>query len=459
MTIIRKLSDSPVTRWFILVLVSFTMLGGYLLTDIMAPLKPVLERELGWSSTDYGMFSGAFSWFNVFMLMIIFGGLVLDRFGIRFTGLASCIIMITGCTIKYLAISGILPVEGVILGINKQVMLASLGFALFGVGSETVNIVVTKVIAKWFKGKEIALAMGLQVAVARVGTMMALMFSLPVAEYFGTVKNGVLDYNESMPVLICLLILCIGMLGFFVYTFYDRKLDKQKDEDNGSVNKETFRLADVLVIFRNRSFWLIAFLCAFFYAAVLPYLKYATDLMINKYGVSESLAGTIPALLPIGTLIMTPVFGIVYDRKGYGASMMIIGAFILVMVHVLFALPILNYWWFATLLMILLGVAFSLVPSAMWPSIPKIIDEKQLGTAYSLIFWVQNWGLMGVPVLIGWVLDRYCRTEINGVVSYDYMLPMLLFAMFGAVALAFAFYLKHESKKRGYGLEKPNMVQ
>ena len=455
----HKISDSASVRWTVMILVSFTMMCGYILTDVMAPLKGVLESELGWNSSDYGIFSGAYGYLNVFLLMIIFGGLILDKFGIRFTGLTSALLMIIGTAIKYLAIEGILPTEGAILGIKMQVVLASLGFAIFGVGCEIMNITVTKIIVKWFKGKEIALALGLQVAIARIGTIMALMFAMPIAEYFGVMENGrLVDYNQSMPILMCLLFLCIGFIGFVGYTFYDKKLDAQAGAENNADDEEQFKVSDVSKVVKNRGFWLIAIICVFFYSAVFPFLKYATDLMINKYNVEPSLAGIIPSILPFGTMVLTPFFGMMYDRKGYGASIMIFGSLLLVLVHLFFALPVLNYWWFATILMFILGAAFSLVPSAMWPSVPKIIEEKQLGTAYALIFWVQNWGLMGFPLLIGWILDKYCITSVTGEsVRYNYTLPMVVFAVLGVVAMLFAVLLKRIDKKNGYGLEEPNI--
>ena len=203
-------------------------------------------------------------------------------------------------------------------------------------------------------------------------------------------------------------------------------------------------------------------MCVLFYSAVFPFLKYATDLMVQKFGVDPELAGIIPSMLPFGTMILTPFFGNLYDRKGKGATIMIIGAILLIFVHSMFAIPFINHWVLAIALIIILGIGFSLVPSAMWPSVPKIIPEKQLGTAYALIFWVQNWGLMGVPALIGWVLDTYCITGnkmVDGVnvTSYNYTLPMVIFTCLGFLALLFAFLLKAEDKKKGYGLELPNI--
>ncbi len=446
----RKLSDSKAARWTALAIVAFTMLCGYFLTDVMSPLKPMLEEELAWTSTDFGIFTSAYGWFNVFFLMLIFGGMILDKMGVRFTGMGACCLMLIGCAIKYAAVAGYIGAEGTIFGWKSQVALASLGYAIFGVGVEIAGITVSKVIVKWFKGKELALAMGLEMATARIGTMLAMAVTVPFAKYFQSV---------SAPVLLCLIMLCIGTISYMVYIVMDRKLEASMSAEEEE-KEEPFRMSDVFLIIKNKGFWLIALLCVLFYSAVFPFIKYATDLMVNKYHVEQELAGFIPSLLPLGTLFLTPFFGNLYDRKGKGATIMIIGAIMLIGVHLLFALPILNEWWFATLVMIVLGIAFSLVPSAMWPSVPKIIPEKQLGTAYALIFWVQNWGLMGVPALIGWVLDTYCKLDTtNGGPAYDYTLPMVIFCCFGIVALFIALMLKREDKKKGYGLELPNIKQ
>lgn len=391
----QTLRDSAVARWTALAVVAFTMLCGYFLTDVMAPLKPMLEKELLWSNSEYGIFTSAYGWFNVFLLMLIFGGIILDKMGVRFTGVGACSLMLVGCAIKYGAVSGYIPLEGVIAGMKAQVAVAAFGYAIFGVGVEVAGITVSKIIVKWFKGKEMALAMGLEMATARLGTMLAMSVTVPIAKAFG---------NISAPILLCLIMLCIGLIAFVVYTVMDKKLEASIGGEEEQ-EEEAFSMKDILMIIKNKGFWLIALLCVLFYSAVFPFLKYAADLMVNKYSVDPEFAGIIPSLLPLGTLFLTPFFGNLYDRKGKGATIMIIGAFMLIGVHLLFTLPLLNTWWFATLIMVTLGVAFSLVPSAMWPSVPKIIPEKQLGTAYALIFWVQNWGLMGVPLLIGVVLD------------------------------------------------------
>lgn len=450
----KTLRDSAAARWGALSLVSLTMLCGYFLTDVMAPLKPMLEESLAWTSIDYGLFTSAYGWFNVFFLMLIFGGMILDKMGVRFTGLASCLIMVVGCFLKYYAVAHISPdseglgfLPATIFGLRLQVAFASLGYALFGVGVEIAGITVSKIIVKWFKGKEMALAMGMQMATARLGTMLAMWITLPFAVYF---------QNVAAPLLLACILLCVGLISFIVYVVMDTRLDKQLEEE-GAEPEEPFKISDIREIASNPGFWLIAILCVLFYSSVFPFLKYATDLMINKYAVEPQMAGIIPGLLPLGTLFLTPFFGGLYDRKGKGATIMVIGAVMLIFVHFLFALPLLNYWWFATIIMLVLGVAFSLVPSAMWPSVPKIIPERQLGTAYALIFWVQNWGLMGVPALIGYVLEKYGKLGGEGQPAYDYTWPMIIFTGFGVLALFVALLLRRENRIKGYGLEEPNI--
>ncbi len=456
---IRKtLAESKAARWTALGVVAFTMLCGYYLTDVMAPLKTMLEQQLSWSSSEYGTFTGAYGWFNVFLIMLILGGIILDKMGVRFTGKMATLLMVAGTAIKYWAVSTNMFDGQMLFGIKTQVLVAALGFALFGVGVETAGITVSKIIVKWFRGKELALAMGLEMATARLGTMLALQTSAPIAKALGHV---------SMPILIALILLCIGMIAFFIYCGMDKRLDAsiaEADKDLVREPEESFKLKDIGFILKNRGWWYIAILCVLFYSAVFPFLKYASDLMVNKFGVDPATAGTIPSLLPLGTMVLTPFFGNLYDRKGKGATIMIIGAILLIFVHTMFSIPVFNKPWQAVMLIIILGIGFSLVPSAMWPSVPKIIPMKQLGTAYALIFWVQNWGLMGVPMLIGWVLDKYCITGtrmIDGisVPTYNYQIPMMIFTSLGLLAIVFGFLLKAEDKKKGYGLEMPNIVK
>jgi len=448
-----SLRDSKAARWTALAIISITMFAGYMLTDIMSPLKPMLESQFHWSSTEYGVFTSAYGWLNVFFLMLIFGGIILDKMGVRFTGLMSSGIMVIGASIKYYAISTTFAPDAMIFGLKMQVAIASAGFAIFGVGVEIAGITVSKIIVKWFKGHEMALAMGMQMAVARLGTLLAMAAPVPIANYF--------NKSISAPIAFTLVLLVIGFIAFFVYTFMDKKLDAS----NASLNpapEDPFKFSDIGLIMKNKGFWLIAFLCVLFYSSVFPFLKYAADLMVNKYNVPVDTAGLIPSLLPLGTLFLTPLFGSIYDKKGKGATIMIIGSFMLVVIHGIFSLPVFNHWLLAVALVILLGVALSLVPSAMWPSVAKIIPEKQLGTAYSLIFWIQNWGLMGVPLLIGIVLDKAnpgvsdAKAAGESIV-YDYTQPMMIFALFGILAVLVAYMLRREDRVKGYGLEKPNI--
>jgi MFS family permease len=451
----ETLRDSKLARWMALGIVSITMFAGYFLADAMSPLKPMLEAQLHWTSAEYGIFTSAYGWLNVFFFFLIIGGIILDKMGLRFTGIMSASIMTLGAGLKYYAIATRFAPGATIFGLNSQVAIAAAGFAIFAVGVEIAGITVSKIIVKWFKGYEIALAMGMQMAVARIGTMMAMAAPVPIATYFKSV---------SAPLLFALILLVIGLLAFFVYNVMDRRLDKSIAESGEREEETPFSLSDIKMIVINKGFWLIALLCVLFYSAVFPFLKYAADLMVNKYGIPPATAGLIPSLLPLGTLFLTPLFGAYYDKKGKGATIMIIGASMLVFIHGAFSLPFFEHWVVAIVLVMLLGVALSLVPSAMWPSVPKIIPEKQLGTAYSLIFWVQNWGLMGVPFIIGIVLDKYCITGAvteNGLTrpTYDYTLPMLIFAIVGVLAVVVALLLKREDKIKGYGLEQPNIVK
>ena len=461
MVLKQTLRDSRAARWTALIIVSFTMMWGYFLTDAMSPLMDMLgisveQGGMGWSASDFGNFNWAYMWFNVFFFALLFGGIILDKIGVRLTGVVTCLFMVAGAGIKYYAIEYIQPGgEAIFLGLNKQVLVACLGYALFAVGTENCGITVTKVIARWFRGYETALAMGIQVAVARLGTALALAVSPILAK----------NFEVSTPLLMAWVLLVIGLIAYLVFCVMDSRLDKQEGAFVADdADDETFKIGDLTIILKSKGFWLIALLCLCFYSAVFPFLKYATSLMINKYNVDPTLAGLLPSILPFGNLLMTPIFGGIYDKYGKGATIMVIGSVLLIIVHLLFAMPLLNYWWFAALIMVLLGVAFSLVPSAMWPSVPKIIPLRLLGSAYALIFWVQNIGLGSVPLLIGNVLSDYCIVgkvvrDGNEVIQYDYTIPMLIFAVFGVIALGLALWLKYEDGKKGYGLEKPNITK
>ncbi len=448
----QKLSDSKSARWTALLIVSFTMMFGYFFTDVMSPLEPLLTAAkedgglgLGWSSDEYGFFSGAYGYFNVFLLLLFFGGIILDKFGIRFTGIMSTILMFGGALIKWYAVghdfTGTIAVP--FFGTYQtQVVLAALGFSIYGVGCEIAGITVSKVIVKWFTGHELALAMGVQVALARLGTAGALGFALPFAKWMGGVSASV-GLGAAL--------LCAGVIVFLVYCVMDKKEDASAAAVQGEP-EEGFKFSDLKVLLTTTGFWYVAVLCLMFYAGVFPFLKFATKLMIFKYGVAEDVAGLIPAMLPFGTIFLTPLFGSIYDKYGKGATLMLIGSVLLTCVHIIFALPF-GTWILAVAVMVVLGIAFGLVPSAMWPSVPKIIPMKLLGTAYALIFYIQNIGLALVPVWIGKV-DQ-ANTGANGVI--DYTETMTIFALFGVVAIIISLLLMWEDKRKGYGLQQPNI--
>lgn len=460
-----NLRESKSARWTVLGLVSFTMLCMYYLTDAMAPLQERLQSQLEWTATEYGFFTSGYGWFNVFLLMLVFGGMILDKMGVKFTGILAIIIMLVGAGIKYMAIAGMFPGQitleigswHIIGPMSRSALLAGFGFAIFGIGCEMFGITANKAVVRWFRGKEMALAIGLNTSTGRIGTALAMILPLRLVNLTGSL---------SAPVAFALFLLALGLLVFILFIFLDKKLDHQ-DKQGGIHVEDEFKFSDVLYVAKNKAFWLITVLCVLFYSAVFPFIKFATNMIQQKYGISDEFASVIPALLPLSALILTPVFGSIYDKKGKGATIMIIGSVILLFVHLMFALLPFNNLTVAIGLVLLLGIGFSLVPSAMWPSVAKIIPESKLGTAYSMTFWVQNWGLMGVPLLIGSILDsKYCITGqitkmVDGkaleVTTYNYTLPMLVFAVFGFLAIFFAFMLKKEDKAKGYGLEVPNI--
>ncbi len=452
----KTIRDSAAFRWLVLVMVSLTMFSVYLVTDEFSPLKTFLEIHNGWDSAAYGWFSSSYSMFNVFLFMLILGGVAVDKFGIRIAGLGSCLVCLAGIVVQYVAMRS--SMEGTVRffgnELSREVFWASIGFALFGIGSETAGVAATKVIAKWFTGYEMALAMGAQVALARLGQAGAMVLPPFVAETFG---------SASSVVMMGLILVAMGTVLYLVFMVLDGKLDRQIGESAQEESGEEFRWEDFVSVLKNPAFWMIALLCVLFYSAVFPFQKYATDLMVNKFGVSQTVAGTIPAVLPFGCIFLTPLFGSIYDTKGHGADLMILGAGIITVVHVLFAMPFVDKVWMAYALMALLGIGFALLPSALWPSVAKIIPAKQFGTAMSLTFYIQNIGLWGVPLLIGTVLARFCITgqvtEAEGLVrnTYDYTVPSLIFAMFGAVSVLIAIGVKVLDKKKNYHLQEPNI--
>ena len=438
-------------RWTVLAIVSFTMMAGYVVAKEMSPLQFMLEKAVqdggvGWTSGEFGIFAGSRGFFNVFLLMLFVGGIILDKMGVRFTGILSCVLMLVGATAVYgvITFTSPDPMWNVpLLGtIKRQVALAALGFAFFGIGYEMCGITVSKVVVRWFSGKEMALAMGLQVAMARLGTALALNFSLPIA----------LNWGLPKPLLIGVFCVGVGLIAYLYYCTMDRRLDREQGkQDTAQGDDEQFHFSDMKITIKNPGFWLITLLCLFYYSALYPFLDFATKLMISKYGVEASLAGAIPSILPYTSIVLTPLFGAWFDNKGRGATMMVIGSVLLTITLFVFSMP-LNSSWIAVTLMCVLGIAFSLLPAALWPAVPKIVPMKQLGTSYSIIYYIQNIGLMLIPVLIGKVLERDTVGE-----QVDYTHSLIIFGIIGVGAIVTSSLLLWMDRKRHYGLESPNI--
>ena len=435
-----RLNDSPVARWSVLFIVATAMMMGYFVNDVMSPLEAMLEAPrtqggLGWTPSVYGFFSGAGSFINVFLLMLFFSGIILDKMGIRFTGTLACSLMVVGTLIKYYTVSS--APEGELFGMPASVVMASSGFAIFGVGYEMTGITVSKAIVRWFTGHEMALAMGIQLAMARLGTAAALSISAPVARHF----------TLPAPLLLSLAFLIVGLLAFLVFCVMDRRVDgvHESNELHESSDDE-FRWSDIGITLRSPGFWLITLFCVLFYSAVSPFLKFSTKLMVMKYGVDPDIAGLFSSIAPFGTILMTPLFGYVYDKYGKGVTLVITGALMLTAVHFGFSMPM-HSSTVAIALMVMLSIGYSLAPAALWPCVPKIIPLKCLGTACSMIFFIQNFGRAIIPMFVG----RANETDPT------YTTSMLIFGFTALGAAAIAVAMLFVDRHKGYGLQLPNI--
>jgi MFS family permease len=430
------------------------MFFNYYFYDALSPLKDLMQTNLGFSSTDYGLFMSAYSVPNVFLLMAVLGGIILDKIGIRKTGSLFIILMAIGSSITAYGASetflnggfGYKFMDSFLSGYSPALKMMYLGFFIFGLGAETSIVVLSKVVVKWFKGKELALALGLNVAIGRLGTALALYLSpiLAKPEWTDAIWFGVI-------------LLWAAFLFFIIYMVMDIKIDKQLGQTEEKEPEEEFKWSDLLALITNRSFIFITLLCVTFYSAVFPFIKYAPDMLMNKFGMEREIAGRISSILMFGTIILTPVFGWFADNKGKSATLMYLGSFLLIISHLIFALTTITPY----IPIFTLGVAFSLVPAAMWPAVTKIVGDNKLGTAYGAMFSVQNLGLWAFPILIGTVLEASNPGVSEKIqqgldATYDYTNPMLMLASLGVLGLVFAFLLKREDKVSGYGLEQPN---
>lgn len=447
------LRDKAWARWTVLILVASMMFFAYMFVDILSPLASLLGDTLGWDQGVFGTYASAEYILCVFGFLIL-AGIILDKMGVRFTGLLSASLMVIGAGVKYIGISDWFDANNIEwlnswwTAMPGSAKMAAFGFMIFGCGCEMAGTTVSKILAKWFKGKEMALAMGLEMAIARIGVFAAMAFSPAISEHFAI--NG--QPSAVASLLFAALLLVVGLLNFLVFTIMDSKFDKQLiaiGEATAERDPEDeFHVSDLKQIFSSKMFWIIALLCVLYYSAIFPFQRFATNFLEETLAISNAEAAGLFKWFPILAMILTPFLGMFIDYKGKGASMMLLGAVIMTLCHCVFAfvLPVYPSETLALCTILVLGVSFSLVPASMWPSVPKIIDEKVLGSAYCLIFWVQNIGLCLVPLLIGKL-----RVMTDG-----YVVPMVVFASFGVLAFFLSLALKIEDKKKNYGLELPN---
>ena len=450
-TIRKYLNDHPAARWAALILIALMMFFAYMFVDVMSPLKSLIEGERGWDSSVFGTYAASEYILNVCGFLIV-AGIILDKMGIRFTGILSASLMVFGAIIKYIGITDWFQTTGFCTWLDSwwtampgSAKMAALGFMIFGCGCEMAGTTVSKAIAKWFKGKEMALAMGMEMAIARLGVFAVMWLSPAISDKFGG--------SVVAPLAFCTCLLLVGLINYIVFSVMDTRLDKELIAAGESTEEKSpedeFHIRDLGQIFSSKMFWLVALLCVLYYSAIFPFQRYAPNFLEVTLNVDAATASRLFSCFPILAMCLTPVLGLFLDYKGKGASMLMIGAVIMIVCHLSFAflLPVFPHKWFALLLIVVLGVSFSLVPAALWPSVPKVIDEKVLGSAYCLIFWVQNIGLCLVPLLIGVVLNA----------TGGYLLPMVIFSSFGVLAFIFSLLLKVEDRRKGFGLELPNI--
>ena len=531
------LRDNPTMRWIALLLLALAMFCSYIFMDILSPIKDLMQTERGWDSLAFGTMQGSETFLNVFVFFLIFAGIILDKMGVRFTAVLSGAVMLIGGLIKYYAISesfmgsGLetwfnnnlnyipgfeeLGVSPFYRGMPASAKLAALGFMVFGCGVEMAGITVSRGIVKWFKGRETALAMGSEMALARLGVATCMIFSPYFAKLGGTI-------NVSRSVAFGVVLLCIALIMFVVYFFMDKKLDAQTGE--AEEKDDPFKVSDIGKILSSLGFWLVALLCVLYYSAIFPFQKYAVNMLQCNLTLTEPAAGsfwagdsvtivqyiimlvvavcsfssnfskkknmkiglmavavvalvvycymgymrgtaeTIFAVFPLLAVAITPILGSYVDNKGKAASMLVWGSILLVICHLTFAFILpkasasspVGGVIVAYLTILVLGASFSLVPAALWPSVPKLVDEKIIGSAYALIFWIQNIGLWLFPLLIGKVLEN-TNPGVDDPLKLNYTWPLVMLACLGVAALLIGLYLKVVDKKKHLGLEEPNI--
>lgn len=431
-------------RWGVLILVGLVLSVNYYFYDAFSTLKDLLMSEFNYSNTDYGLFISFYSIPNTFLLMAVLGGIILDRFGIRRTGFFFVFFMAFGAMLTAYGASDYYREGGFahtlfssfLTAYSPELKMMLLGRFFFGLGAETSIVVISKILVKWFKGKDLALAFGLKVGFGRLGTFAALQLSPRLAD----------SAQLSTAIWFAAVLVLIGLLAFIVYMLLDIRYDKEVVPTEESKKKDVFKISDLGKILSNPAYLYIALLCVTFYSAVFPFLAFAPDLFLNKFGMTSIQSGEITSLLPLGTLIFTPLFGFLIDRYGKAATAMIFGSSILLIIHLTFAFTNLA----PHIPMILLGISFSLVPAAMWPTMVRLVAEKQIGTAYGLMYSIQNLGLFAFPILSGKILDI---TNPGNPEVLNYTPTMLMFAGLGLLGVFFAVLLKVEDKRKGFGVD------
>jgi MFS family permease len=447
------------TRWIVLVLMSLVVFANYYLYDCFSTLKATLQTDLGASSTQWALIRNFYNVPNTFLFMALLGGVFLDRFGIRRTGFIFTLLCALGGIVTAYGVSPMFRGGGFgydLMGAflpaySPELKMMMLGRLLFGLGAETQIVMLNKVLAKWFMGKELALAFGLNLGVARVGSALGMSFSPRIAERF--------SFNSALW--LGSVVMISGLILFIIYMSMDAREDKRRGARGGDAKlaaDEEFHLRDIWSLFANRSYLFIVLLCATFYAVVFPFQDYLADLLKHKFAYAEVTAGDFTSLIPWGAAVFTIIFGWFVDKKGLRATLMIGGSILMLATSLMFGLTTVTPW----LLVPLFGISFSLVPAAMWPAVALIVEEKRLGTAYGLMTWVQNLMWWGMALAAGWVLDRTnpevtAETLRAGTGVYDYTLTMLTFSALAVVAVVMAFGLKIADRGAdSHGLELPS---
>ncbi len=442
----KALNEYAVARWGILILVGFILSVNYYFYDAFSTLKDLMSIEFGFSNTQYGLFVAFYSIPNTFLLMAVIGGVILDKLGIRRTGFIFVFFMALGAFITAYGASesygeggfGYGFMQSFLPDYSPELKMMLVGRFFYGLGAETSIVVVSKILVKWFRGKDLALAFGLKVGFGRLGTFAALQLSPVIA-----MEDGL-----STAIWLAAVLVGLGLLAMVIYILFDTKLNSQIANTEEKSEKDKFKISDILNILNNKTFIYISLLCVTFYSAVFPFMAFAPDFFFHKFGMSYEQSGQIASLLPLGTLIFTPFFGFMIDKYGRAATAMIFGSSVLLIVYAGFIFT--NIYPYVP--MILLGISFSLIPAAMWPSLVKLVDYKQMGTAYGLMYSIQNLGLFGVPILAGIILDK---TNPGNPETLNYIPTIIMFAVLGLLGLIFAVLLKREDNKGGYGIDLP----